>query len=123
MMTNLIEKMNAMATGGTFKELSTSSFKTLQIPLPPLAIQEEIVAEIEGYQREIENYKSKINALEFATKDRIAKVWGTSDSFSTGTSAGAPAAGTPAAEVPTVELTEKALPMAAEGTIQYGIFE
>jgi type I restriction enzyme M protein len=68
MMTKLIDKMNLMATGGTFKELSTSNFRTLQIPLPPLSIQEEIVAEIEGYQKIIdgakaiiENYKSKID--------------------------------------------------------------
>jgi type I restriction enzyme M protein len=68
MMSKLIDKMNSMATGGTFKELSTSSFKTLQIPLPPLPIQEEIVAEIEGYQKIIdgakavvENYKPKID--------------------------------------------------------------
>ena len=68
MMTRLIEKMNSMATGGTFKELSTSNFKTLQIPLPPLSIQEEIVAEIEGYQKIIDgakavvaNYKPKID--------------------------------------------------------------
>jgi type I restriction enzyme M protein len=68
MMTELAEKMNSMATGGTFKELSSSGFKTLQIPLPPLSIQEEIVAEIEGYQKIIdgakavvENYKPKID--------------------------------------------------------------
>lgn len=68
MMTNLIDKMNSMASGGTFKELSTSNFKTLEIPLPPLPIQEEIVAEIEGYQKIIdgakmvvENYKPKID--------------------------------------------------------------
>ncbi len=68
MMTNLIDKMNSMASGGTFKELSTSNFKTLEIPLPPLSIQEEIVAEIEGYQKIIdgakmvvENYKPKID--------------------------------------------------------------
>ena len=68
MMTNLIDKMNSMATGGTFKELSTSNFRTLQIPLPPLSVQEEIVAEIEGYQKIIdgakqivENYKPKID--------------------------------------------------------------
>ncbi|MFD1314237.1 N-6 DNA methylase [Namhaeicola litoreus] len=68
MMTRLIDRMNAMATGGTFKELSTSNFKTLQIPLPPLSIQEEIVAEIEGYQKIINgakavvaNYKPKID--------------------------------------------------------------
>ena len=68
MMTKLVDKMNSMATGGTFKELSTSNFKTLQIPLPPLSIQEEIVAEIEGYQKIIDgakavvaNYKPKID--------------------------------------------------------------
>jgi len=68
MMTKLIDKMNSMATGGTFKELSTTSFKTLEIPLPPLSIQEEIIAEIEGYQKIIdgakmvvENYKPKID--------------------------------------------------------------
>lgn len=68
MMTSLIDRMNLMATGGTFKELSATSFKTLQIPLPPLAIQQEIVAEIQGYQRIIdgakavvENYKPKID--------------------------------------------------------------
>jgi type I restriction enzyme M protein len=67
MMTQLIGKMNLMATGGTFKELSLSSFKTLEIPFPPLSIQKEIVSEIEGYQKIVdgakmivENYKPKI---------------------------------------------------------------
>lgn len=76
MMTQLIDKMNAMATGGTFKELSTSNFKTLQIPLPPLSIQEEIVAEIEGCQKEIADLKRRIYENERKIKDRIAKVWG-----------------------------------------------
>jgi type I restriction enzyme M protein len=68
MMTKLIDKMNSMATGGTFKELSTTSFRTLEIPLPPLSVQEEIVAEIESYQKIIDgakmvvdNYKPKID--------------------------------------------------------------
>lgn len=67
MMTKLVDKMNSMATGGTFKELSTTSFRTLEIPLPPLSVQEEIVAEIESYQKIIdgakmvvENYKPRI---------------------------------------------------------------
>jgi type I restriction enzyme M protein len=58
MMTRLIDKMNAMATGGTFKELSTANFKTLQIPLPPISIQQAIVAEIEGYQKIINGAKA-----------------------------------------------------------------
>ena len=75
MMTNLIDKMNSMATGGTFKELSTSNFRTLQIPLPPLAIQEKIVAEINAYQEKIEGYKNMISEMEQNTKERISKTW------------------------------------------------
>ena len=46
----------------------SSEIKSIQIPLPPLSIQEEIVAEIEGYQKIIDgakavvaNYKPKID--------------------------------------------------------------
>ena len=51
--------------------IKTSDLKQIQIPLPPLGVQEKIVAEIEGYQKIIdaarqicENYKPqiKINA-------------------------------------------------------------
>ncbi len=59
----------------SFNFVSVGVLKTLQIPLPPLSIQEEIVAEIEGYQKEIENYKLKIIELEKAIKNRINKVW------------------------------------------------
>lgn len=68
MMTKLVDKMNSLATGGTFKEVSTTNFKTLEFPLPPLSIQEEIVNEIEVYQKIIdgakmvvENYKPQID--------------------------------------------------------------
>ncbi len=44
------------------------TFNEIQIPLPPISVQEEIVAEIEGYQKIIdgakmvvENYKPKID--------------------------------------------------------------
>ena len=49
-LTKLVPTMDAWATGGTFKEISKSKFCELRIPLPPLEVQEEIVAEIEGYQ-------------------------------------------------------------------------
>lgn len=67
MLTKLVPKMVALSAGGTFKEISKTNFSTLQIPLPPLTIQEEIVAEIESYQKIIdgarqvvENYKPTI---------------------------------------------------------------
>ncbi len=55
---------------------SVKVLKELEIPLPPISIQQEIVAEIEGYQNEIEGYKNMIKEKEQKIKDRIAKVWG-----------------------------------------------
>ena len=67
MLTKLVPTMQAWATGGTFKELSKSKFCELQIPLPPLDVQKEIVSEIAGYQKIIdgaravvENYRPSI---------------------------------------------------------------
>jgi len=55
-------------TGAAQPKLNQKALKSLQIPLPPLSVQEEIVAEIEGYQKIIDgakmivdNYKPKIN--------------------------------------------------------------
>ena len=60
-MTKLVPTMNAWASGGTFKEISKSKFCELQIPLPPLEVQREIVAEIEGYQRVIDGARAVID--------------------------------------------------------------
>ncbi|GGW74612.1 type I restriction enzyme M protein [Winogradskyella epiphytica] len=76
MMTMLIEKMNAMATGGTFKELSTKNFKTLEIPLPSIEKQKEIVSEIFSHIKSIESLKNDIEKKENAINERISKVWG-----------------------------------------------
>ena len=59
--TKLVPTMNAWASGGTFKEISKSKFCELQIPLPPLEMQREIVAEIEGYQRVIDGARAVID--------------------------------------------------------------
>ncbi|MCA6432069.1 MAG: N-6 DNA methylase, partial [Cytophagales bacterium] len=56
------------AGGGAQGNISPKEILNFQIPLPPLSIQQEIVAEIEGYQKIIdgakavvENYKPKID--------------------------------------------------------------
>ncbi|MDD2303985.1 MAG: N-6 DNA methylase [Prolixibacteraceae bacterium] len=56
--------------------ITKSGIEQREIPLPPLSVQQEIVAEIEGYQAEIENYKLKIKEKEEAIKSRISKIWG-----------------------------------------------
>lgn len=67
MMTALTDRMVSLASGGTFKEISKSNFLTLSIPLPPLIIQEQIVSELDNYQKIIDgarqvvdNYKPNI---------------------------------------------------------------
>jgi type I restriction enzyme M protein len=68
MMTRQVDTMDKLASGGTFKEISKTNFLTLQIPLPPLSIQKEIVSEIVNYQKIIDgarqvvkNYKPRID--------------------------------------------------------------
>jgi type I restriction enzyme M protein len=60
-LTKLVPTMDAWATGGTFKEISKSKFCELQIPLPPLEVQKEIVAEIEGYQKVINGARAVLD--------------------------------------------------------------
>lgn len=75
-LTQLVPTMEAWATGGTFVEISKSKFCELQIPLPPLEVQKEIVVEIEGYQKEIEHLKAEIATQEKNIQKAIARVWG-----------------------------------------------
>jgi type I restriction enzyme M protein len=79
-LTKLVPTMEAWATGGTFAEISKSKFCELQIPLPPLEVQKEIVAEIEGYQREITRLKSIIEDEETKIQTALARIWGEDES-------------------------------------------
>ena len=45
----------------SFDFVSGSTLKTIQIPLPPLEVQKEIVAEIEGYQKVIDGTRAVID--------------------------------------------------------------
>jgi restriction endonuclease S subunit len=60
-LTKLVPTMQAWATGGTFAEISKTKFCELQIPLPPLEVQREIVAEIEGYQKVINGARAVLD--------------------------------------------------------------
>jgi type I restriction enzyme M protein len=62
MVKRLVPKMEFLASGGTFKEISKSSFSTLKIPLPPLDVQRQIVDEIAGYQRIIDSARQIVEA-------------------------------------------------------------
>ncbi len=54
-LTNCVGQMESMASGGTFKEISKTNFATVKIPLPPLEVQQQIVTELDGYQKIIDS--------------------------------------------------------------------
>ena len=68
--------LEMQAVGVTMMNLNQGILSELEIPLPPLEVQHQLVAEIEGYQASIEYNKKAIAALEEQIKSSISKVWG-----------------------------------------------
>lgn len=64
--TYLIEMLNEMdlspyITGVTVPKLNQEKLRSIEIPLPPLAVQQEIVAEIESYQKVIDGARAVLD--------------------------------------------------------------
>lgn len=72
----LEEKMKSLASGGTFSEISKTTFETLSMPLPSLEEQNQIVAELETEQNLIDANKKLIETMQQKIKSKIAEVWG-----------------------------------------------
>jgi type I restriction enzyme M protein len=65
------------ATGVALKNMfATSELKKFQIPLPPLEVQKEIVAEIAYHQNEISRFQSAIEEEGKKIRATLARVWG-----------------------------------------------
>ena len=56
--------------------INTTAIKSLKIPLPPLAVQEQIVAQIEKEQAMVDSAKGLIEVFEGKMKEKIGEVWG-----------------------------------------------
>jgi type I restriction enzyme M protein len=63
-------------SGTTIKHLTLESFKKLPIPLPPLATQQAIVAEIEAEQALVAANRELIARFEKKIQATLARVWG-----------------------------------------------
>ena len=75
-LTKLVPTMKSWATGGTFAEISKSKFCELQISLPSLDVQNEIVAEIEAEQELVSANRELIAHFEKKISAAIGRVWG-----------------------------------------------
>src|SRR3989344_745694 len=69
------ESNNLQSAGAVFKNLTTDQIKQFVIPLPPLAIQKQIVEKIEAERTLVESSKKLIAIYEQKTKDTLAKLW------------------------------------------------
>ena len=54
-------KLEPFLTGSSRRRISRKNLEAIQIPLPPLEVQQEIVAEIEGYQKVIDGARAVID--------------------------------------------------------------
>jgi len=76
MVSTLVDKMHLLASGGTFKEISKTSFSTLKIPLPSIEEQNLIVSEVQKEQELVHNNCILINLFQEKTDRVIAELWG-----------------------------------------------
>ena len=61
--------------GAAFASINKGDIQSIPIPLPPLEVQKEIVAEIEGYQKVIDANREMIAGLEQKVQSTIARLW------------------------------------------------
>lgn len=72
--------LEQQAVGVTMLNLNTRILSSITIPLPPLAEQERIVAELEEERCMVEAAKALAARMEARVKERVAQVWGSGSS-------------------------------------------
>jgi len=72
------ERISALCggTSGSMKNISKPQLLSLRIPLPPLATQQTIVAEIEAEQALVDANRELIARIEKKIQGTLARVWG-----------------------------------------------
>jgi type I restriction enzyme M protein len=76
----LIEMLNQMdlspyITGVTVPKLNQEKLRSIEIPLPPIEIQREIVVKVDAYRSRIDELKQEIMDIEQDVKAAIDRVW------------------------------------------------
>jgi type I restriction enzyme M protein len=78
---SLEKHLNEIGGGSTFKEFSKASLKEIQIPVPTIEEQTQIVHRIEQEQALVNANKQLISIFEQKIKDRINEVWGVKEAI------------------------------------------
>ena len=72
--------MLAMVTGVAITRLTLAKLNSATIPLPPLDIQREIVAEIEAERALMEANRKLVDLFEKKIQSKLAEIWGEENS-------------------------------------------
>jgi type I restriction enzyme M protein len=73
---SLRDRIYSLGVGSTFPNITAKDLTTLSIPLPPLATQQAIVAEIEAEQALVAANRELIERFEKKIQATLARVWG-----------------------------------------------
>ena len=76
--------LNTIAPQSAQKNINIQILEAVNIPLPPLAIQQAIVAEIEAEQALVVANRELIERMEGKIQAAIARVWGRAKSVVSG---------------------------------------
>jgi type I restriction enzyme M protein len=69
-------QIHVLSAGAAYQALTIVKLKQLEIPIPYIETQRQIVAQIEKEQELVNANKQLIEIFEQKIKDRIAKIWG-----------------------------------------------
>ena len=72
-----VQEFKNLSQGSTIQGVTKKQLAEIQIPLPPLEVQKEIVAEVEGYQKAIASHQQQVEALKGSIQATIGSAWGT----------------------------------------------
>ena len=70
-----VRQMIAMMGKGSYPSINQSDVASIEVPLPPLEVQRDLVAEIEGYQRVIDGAHATVVTMEQRIQDTVGRVW------------------------------------------------
>ena len=76
MLKDRVENFKRTSRGSTIQGVTKRQLSELKVPLPPLEVQREIVAEVASCQHKIKKYESAIDDEKRKIEDAIKRVWG-----------------------------------------------
>jgi type I restriction enzyme M protein len=77
------EMIKTVGQGANIRNLSQGILNELKIPLPPFAVQQQIVAEIEAEQTLVDHNRELITRFEQKIRATLARVWGITEKIVT----------------------------------------